>query len=718
MLRKALTIALAAGAVAGACASPATAGIVQVGVNLGANNTANGCNIFSVNGGGPGIFVTPPCLPSPAGGPPELGFNFISGNTGHGPITTAPQGERVGIQTTAPAGITIVGALSSPAEINNINAGGGWGGGAYWAGGGREWHTGDTSETDGPFASSYWGWQMICGFSQGCSANAGIALNSVVLTGEENRGPSLIADGSNNLYYQTSHYVWNPVGQPYPIPVSASDPSGVCDVQAIVNGTRIPGPASMADTSQWHQCPNQSWTAGEGAHVDTRAYVPGTGKLTLQLQATNAAQVTTTATATLKVDNDPVGLTLSGPADVTSSTGATQYVTTHVTAGPSGVAGALCSVDGGSALFYAGAAAQVPVSGLGVHAVTCVGENNAIGPDGQRGTSVPQRFRMSIREPTASAITFARIADKLRCRTAVETVKVPGRLHTIRRHGKPVRVRGRARTVRRRVRKCHARTVLRTVRVILKRHGRPVLRHGKPVYVKRRVRRVLLPHPVYRSTRRIGHGKATTVNGFVVLANGTALSGQPVGVYASPDDNAPRFHLMRVVTTNANGAWTAKVPAGPSRLIEAVYPGSTITEPATSSTVHLAVPAKIDMSISPHTIPWSGKITIRGRLVGGYVPGDGVALRLRVPYPSGQYIQEPFRTDRHGHFRFQWSYRTGRGVASYRFSVATTATESDYPWAATTSRRVKVTFGLPTPRSELPHKHHRHPKHRRRRKHR
>jgi hypothetical protein len=705
MVRKGQIGVIAAVATIGMCPGLALAGTLQVNVNLGANNTANGCNIFSVNGGGTGILVTPPCQPPPIGGPAQLGFAFIAGNLGHGPINTASQGERVGIQTTAPAGITIVSAVSSPAEIANINNGNQWGGGAYWAGGGRQWRTGDPSETDGPFASTFWGWQMVCGAAAGCTADAGIALNSVLLTGEEDQGPSIVADGANNLVYQSSHFVWNPVGQPYPIPISTSDPSGVCRVQAMVNGTIIPGPAPTPDQSHWQQCPNVVWTAAGGASVDTRSYVPGAGTLTLQLQAVNAAQVPTTDTEALKVDNDPVGLTLSGPTDAASATGATQFVTTNVTAGPSGVAGARCAVDGGPSAFYSGATGQVPVSGLGAHSVTCVGENNAVGPAGQPGTSAPQTFDLSIRQPTASAITFARVADALRCRTTTQRVKMAGRLHTVRRHGKRVKVRGRARTVRKRVRKCHARTVIRTVRVVLKRHGKPVLRHGKPVYVKRRVRRVQLPHAVYKPIRRIGHGKHTTVNGFVVLANGTALTGQPVDVYSSPNDNAPRFHLMRVVTTNADGTWTAKVRAGPSRLIEAVYPGNGATEPARSSTVKLLVPAKVAMSISPRVIPWSGKITIRGRLVGGWVPRDGVALRLRVPYPGGQILQEPFRTDRHGRFRFRWTYKAGRGVVTYRFRVATTSTESDYPWAAAISRGVPVTFGRPTPHRRRAHHH-------------
>ena len=702
-MRKGLIVLVAAFA-GGVSAGPAAAGSFQVSVNLGANNTANGCNIFSVNGGGAGMFVTPPCRPAPLGGPAQLGFNFVAGNTGGGPITTAPQGERVGIQTTAPAGIAIIQAISSPAEITNINDGGGWGGGAYWAGGGRQWRTGDGSETDSGFASSYWGWQMICGSGSGCNQNAGIALNSVVLTGVENQAPSLSASGSNNLLSQTSHYVWNPVGEPYPIPVSTSDPSGVCQVKAVVNGTVVPGPSAALDTSQWHQCPDATWTVAGGATVDTRSYVPGAGLLSLQLQATNAAQVTTTDSATLKVDNDPVGLTLSGPSDATSTTGATQYVTTDVTAGPSGVAGALCSVDGGASTFYPGASAQVPVSGLGAHAVTCVGENTAVGPTGQPGTSAPQTFAMTIRQPTASGITFARIADALRCHTATEVVKVRGRLHTVRRHGKRVRVRGPARKVRRRVRKCHARTVVRTVRVVLRRHGKPVRRHGRLVYVKRRVRRVLLPHMVDQPTRRVGHGKATTANGLLELADGTVLPGRDVEVLAAPNNGSRQFALMATVTTNAYGEWSARVPAGPSRLLEAVYPGDETTEPATSGTVVLTVPAKIGVSIAPRVLPWHATLTIRGHLEGGDVPPGGVALRLLVRYTGSPQasVLLAFRTNGRGQFKIQWRYPSGHGVASYPMWVSTTAAETDYAFAPSRSRRMVVTFGRRTP-----HHHHR-----------
>jgi hypothetical protein len=545
-------------------------------------------------------------------------------------------------------------------------------------------------------SSRYLGWQASCNQTTCTPSGAGIIVFSVTgieLEAQETSGPALQADASNNLFYQSG---W--VRGAFPADLSASDPSGVCGMQTTVNGHAVnaytdPSP----NTSQWMQCPNNELDAS----VDTTAYPSGTAAITLTYAATNAAGAVSSVSKAINVDNVTPSVSLSAPAD-TASTAGTQTVTAVASGGPSGIAAISCSVDGGATQTYNGASAQIPVAGIGGHQVACYARNNAANASGVTAVSPTSTLTLSIRQPTASAITFARIADALQCRTTFERVKVAGRVHTVKRHGKRFRVRGPARTVRKRVRKCHARTVVRTVRVVLRRHGKPVLRDGKPVYVKRRVRRVILPHAVNEPTRRISHGKPTTVSGFIGLADGTALAGQPVDVYSSPDDNAPRFKAMTAVTTDAFGEWTATVPAGPSRLIEAVYPGNGTTEPAISSTVTLTVPARIAVAISPRVLPWSGKITISGRLVGGYVPRDGVALRLRVPYPGGHSLQEPFRTNSHGEFRFRWSYGSGRGVVSYRFAVATTATESDYPWAAAVSRAVPVTFGRPTPRT--PHR--------------
>ncbi|HWF68921.1 MAG TPA: carboxypeptidase-like regulatory domain-containing protein, partial [Mycobacterium sp.] len=510
-------------------------------------------------------------------------------------------------------------------------------------------------------SSRYLGWQASCTHSTCTPTGAGIIVFSVLkimLEAQETSGPALTADASNNLYYQSG---W--VRGTFPTDLSASDPSGVCSMQTTVNGRALSSYTDPSpDTSQWTQCAGSAIDAS----VNTTAYPNRAGAIALGYSASNAAGAVSSVSRAINVDNITPSVSLAAPGDTVSTAG-TRNVTASGSAGPSGVAASYCSVDGGPVQTYRGASAQIPVSGIGSHQVTCYDRNRAVDSSGATAISPTQTLDLSIRQPTAAAITFARIADALRCHPTIETVTVAGRLHRVRRHGKTVLVRGRPRTLRRRVRVCHARTVLRTVSVVLKRHGRPVLRGGKPVRVKRRERVVVLPHTVEKPTRTIAHGNHTTVSGFVALADGTALAGQSVQVLSAPDDNAPRFTPMATVTTNADGEWTARVPAGPSRLIEAAYHGSATTEPAVSSTVTLSVPARIALSVTPRVLPWAAQLRIRGRLVGGYVPADGVALRLLVRYP-GATSRTPLlalRTNSRGRFAFTWSYHAGRGIATY-----------------------------------------------------
>ena len=214
-----------------------------------------------------------------------------------------PAGSRIGYQMTAPPGISIFSAQVGLNGISNINDGGGWGGGAYWAGGGDSWSSGASSRSDGPFNSPYWGFQMICGAAS-CTQSGAISVNTVELIAIENQGPSLTAVGAGNLWYQTGRYVWNPAGDPWPITLQASDPSGVCSMAAAVDGGDLPGPSATPNTDEWQQCPDPTWTPAAGASVDTRDYVPSAGQLSLTLAASNAAGVSSQASETLDVDND------------------------------------------------------------------------------------------------------------------------------------------------------------------------------------------------------------------------------------------------------------------------------------------------------------------------------------------------------------------------------------------------------------------------------
>lgn len=402
------------------------------------------------------------------------------------------------------------------------------------------------------------------------------------------------------------------------------------------------------------------------------------------LSAENAAGVWVTGLSeNLLVDNQPVGLSLSGPtvaSTVASTTSGTQYVTARASTGPSGAAIG-CSVDGGPQQWHNGGTEQIPVAGVGNHVVSCQAHNGAIDPSGQYAYSAPETWRLDIGEPTASAVSFTKIVDALKCGRVRERITVPARWVTVRRHHKLVKVHERAHSKTATVERCHARVTWRREKVLVK-----VRRHGKVVTVSRtkRVRVLLTPHTIAKTKERVGYGKAVTVSGWLGTASGVAIGGTPVEVLAAPNDGHGQFALVATTTTAANGAWSARLGPGPSRLVEVAYGGSPTLLATVSSTVQTVVPAKVRIRIAPRIVPWGSEI-----------------------HPDG-------------HFVIVWKFNPGRGVLHPWFSVGTLA-EAAFPYAPGTSRRIFVALGGPTPPAAVRHRHHaasqhRHRKHRKRHK--
>jgi hypothetical protein len=347
-----------------------------------------------------------------------------------------------------------------------------------------------------------------------------------------------------------------------------------------------------------------------------------------------------------------------------------------------------CSVDGAPYQPFAGSAARVLVSGVGQHHVSCYAQNNAVDPSGAPAVSPTQTWSLSIREPTVAAISFNKVVDALRCRRVTKRVRVAGRWVTVRRHHKLVRVRrrGRLRTIH--VTRCHARTALRREVV-----WKTVHRDGKVVRIKqvKVVRIVLLPKVVRHTTRWVAFGRGTRVSGWLGLYNGTAVPGQEVRVFAAPDNGSNDYRQVAVVATRADGSWSARLPGGPSRLLVAVYNGSSTTEPAFSAPVRLDVPAKVLLQIHPARTRWAGTVRISGRVLGGYIP-VGKFLRLRIGIAGIKETVGIPNVAPDGRFRTTWTFAPGHGIVRYWFSVSTLR-EADYPYMPASSRRVAVRVG-------------------------
>jgi hypothetical protein len=125
----------------------------------------------------------------------------------------------------------------------------------------------------------------------------------------------------------------------WPFGLSADSPSGVCSLAAFLSGQPIAQTKSNADPSVWHQC------SAAAINIPVNTIGLGQGGLPLEISADDAAAQDAANSETVYVDNEQPALALTGPTDA-PSTSRTQYVTATASAGPSGVAGISCSLDG------------------------------------------------------------------------------------------------------------------------------------------------------------------------------------------------------------------------------------------------------------------------------------------------------------------------------------------------------------------------------------
>ena len=639
-----------------------------------ANNVFNHAAVFGINTG-----QSCPTA-SLGGGGMEI---WSAGNS-------VAKGQSAKWQATAPPGLVIVGAsIPSPGLLSaGVNDGGQYGGGFYWSGGGAGTHDGETSAGFGPFSSSYLGFQLVCGVGTCTSGVSQLDVGEINLYVRETAGPSLAApDG-----------LWQAPGwvrADWTLHFYGDSPSGLCGLSATLNGQAAASSGSARDPSVWHECnaPAVAQTIHTWQH--------GQGAMQLTLAGYDAAGVPVSYTKTIYVDNSQPQLLMSGPTDVPSTAGV-QYVAATAGGSPSGIAGLDCAVDGGSAQWYAGASAQVPVSGVGPHSIRCSAANNAVDGAGNHGWSNPAVWTLKIGQPTLTAIGFSKPINAPVCNRVRKRVKIAARWVTVRRHHRLVQIRRPAHRKLVTVTRCHLRVVRRRITV-----WTTVTHHGRKVQVKRRktIRVPLFPHVVMHTSKRVAHGKATTVNGWLGTSQGAPLPGQSVRVLAAPDNGLGQFAQIGTATTADNGSWSAQLPAGPTRLVEAVYDGAPTLEASVSQQVQVIVPAKVKLlSVSPARIPWGGTVRVVGRLVGGYLPSGGALVRLRIG--SGSSVTT-YGVQEHvgGNGRFATTYTFGMGDPSFFrtfwFQVASLPM-GNYPWAPANSGKRSVVVGGHPPTPLLP----------------
>lgn len=579
--------------------------------------------------------------------------------------------------------------------------------------------------------SSYFGWGVTCSYRSTCwtssSAGAVLGVQGIRLTAEDNSGPGLIPDGYNNLWYQASHWVR---GGGWPVGFTALDPSGVCGTDLWINGLGTAIDTSddtSPDTSNFTQCWATDVVSGT---LDTTGYP--NGPLTLTFAARNAAGVLSAPNQTLQVDNTPVTLSLSTPHDSDPEVWVNHavQVVAAASAGPSGLGGTNCSTNDGAPYTYP--AKGIRLDGTGVWTVSCSSWNNAFDVSGQPATTPVKAVTVHIDEtpptiafapktpsdpqaivvdtsdaqsgvaggqiemrpatggswsslstqfdgstldarfddatlPPGQWLIQATSCDKAgNCASSQETLTLPVRTGSVSSAGF-VRVTNAAGA-----RRCSPKNESR-----------------------RRHHRCEKTQLTILSRDRVRLGETAHLRGLLTTTNGAPIAGATISIVTAPDNGSSTYSHVASATTGPEGLWSATLPAGPSRVVAAIYGGSPTIQPS-ESWARLIVPASLKvLRVWPRHVRWGGQVHIKAQLEGGYLPSEGALVRLRLGYGKAK-ITYGVREHVGGDGVFEVTNTFGPGPSNLRLRYwlqECTLPEGDYPFSQACGPRDRVTVG-------------------------
>ncbi len=187
---------------------------------------------------------------------------------------------------------------------------------------------------------------------------------------------------------------------------------------------------------------------------------------------------------------------------------------------------------------------------------------------------------------------------------------------------------------------------------------------------------------VTRSYNRTGF----TLSGRLSAASGgSPVSGATLEVLQTVTRaGAGKRTKVATVKTGLKGTFRAKVPSGPTRVVQLVEAGCGTVGRAISERVRGAVGAKT----TTRRIRNRQTAKFRGRVLGGYV-GRGLPLELQVKVGSTWKDVKAVTTNSRGEYRVGYRFMRTYVRYTYRFRMVTRA-GSAWPYMAATSRQVKV----------------------------
>ena len=146
--------------------------------------------------------------------------------------------------------------------------------------------------------------------------------------------------------------------------------------------------------------------------------------------------------------------------------------------------------------------------------------------------------------------------------------------------------------------------------------------------------------------------------------DGAPIAGAVLDVLAKIRVSGANMTKIAEVRTDANGAYSIKVPGGPSRVLRVAhkaYLGD--ADYASWADVSQRVRARVDFRAVTRQVGLRGRARFAGKVRGGYVPRRGKLIELQA-YDAGRWRTfRTVRTSRSGAFRTSYSFKHVRLAA-------------------------------------------------------
>ena len=249
--------------------------------------------------------------------------------------------------------------------------------------------------------------------------------------------------------------------------------------------------------------------------------------------------------------------------------------------------------------------------------------------------------------------------------------------------------------------------VAKTKKVRVKVNGKWVTRTVavyKTTHVKVHGKRVTKKVPVYVTVKataqvqladvnkpvKLAYGGASTADGLATTGAGVPIVGGTVQITETVNGAST---VLGTATTNGSGRWVYHVPAGPSRQLEFEYMGTPVIDTATGSAGAELVTGSITIK-APKSVKVGHQLVLTGKLPGGYIPTQGVPLRVyyteKGAKGTGDYAAT-YHTNSKGAFTIKEPSRATARGHTYTFWVKV-VTPSPWPYNGATSKKLTVTF--------------------------